>query len=78
MVAALKPEQFLNGMRGCGSALPHARIDTVDGVVRITGESVFRGYFPAFQEERSWTTGDLGASDPAAACQSSGGSTASW
>ena len=64
MVAALKPEQFLNGIRGCGSALPHAGIDTVDGVVRITGESVFRGYFPAFQEERSWTTGDLGAIGP--------------
>jgi O-succinylbenzoic acid--CoA ligase len=61
MVAALRPEQFLNGVRGCGSALPHAHIDVADGVVRITGESVFRGYFPAFREERSWTTGDLGA-----------------
>jgi O-succinylbenzoic acid--CoA ligase len=60
MVAALRPEQFLNGVRGCGSALPHAHIDVADGVVRITGESVFRGYFPAFREERSWTTGDLG------------------
>jgi o-succinylbenzoate---CoA ligase len=60
MVAALRPEQFLSGMRGCGQALPHARIDIADGIVRITGESVFRGYFPGFNEGRSWMTGDLG------------------
>ena len=60
MVAALRPEEFLGGMRGCGSALPHARIDLVGGVVRITGESVFRGYFPGLLDGRSWTTGDLG------------------
>jgi O-succinylbenzoic acid--CoA ligase len=64
MVAALRPEQFLGGMRGCGSALPHARIEAADGVIRVSGESVFRGYFPAFQEERSWTTGDLGGFGP--------------
>jgi o-succinylbenzoate---CoA ligase len=61
MVAALRPEQFLNGMRGCGPALPHARIDIANGVVQITGESVFRGYFPGLDEGRTWTTGDLGA-----------------
>lgn len=60
MVAALRPEEFMNGMRGCGSALPHAGLDLVDGVVRVTGESVFRGYFPELLEERSWVTGDLG------------------
>lgn len=63
MVAALRPEQFRNGMRGCGFALPHARIDLVDGVVRIAGESVFRGYFPEMRAQRSWTTGDLGSFD---------------
>lgn len=61
MVAALTPEQFLDGMRGCGCALPHARIDLVGGVVRVSGESVFRGYFPDAPEARSWTSGDLGA-----------------
>jgi O-succinylbenzoic acid--CoA ligase len=61
MVSALRPEEFLGGMRGCGSALPHARIDLVGGVVRVAGESIFRGYYPDFLEERSWTTGDLGA-----------------
>ena len=63
MVAALKPEQFLNGIRGCGNPLPHARIDIVDGIVRVAGESIFRGYFPDTLEERVWTTGDLGVFD---------------
>jgi o-succinylbenzoate---CoA ligase len=63
MVAALKPEEFLGGIRGCGTPLPHARIDIVDGVVRVSGESVFRGYFPQMSVEHSWTTGDLGVFD---------------
>ncbi|HXQ79903.1 MAG TPA: AMP-binding protein [Opitutaceae bacterium] len=64
MVAALKPEQFLSGRRGCGAALPHARIDIgPGGIVRIAGESLFRGYFPEMRSERSWTTGDVGAFD---------------
>lgn len=61
MVAALRPEEFLGGMRGCGSALPHARIDMVDGVVRVAGESIFRGYYPGITQERRWTSGDLGS-----------------
>jgi O-succinylbenzoic acid--CoA ligase len=63
MVAALKPEQFLAGIRGCGNPLPHVTIDTVDGILRVAGESIFRGYFPEIRIERSWTTGDLGAFD---------------
>lgn len=63
MVAALRPRQFLDGMRGCGSPLPHARIDFDDGFIRVTGESVFRGYYPAFEESRTWKTQDLGAFD---------------
>jgi o-succinylbenzoate---CoA ligase len=64
MVAALKPWQFLGGQRGCGAALPHATIETVDGIVRVTGESVFRGYFPEKRAGRSWTSGDLGSLGP--------------
>lgn len=63
MVAALKPEQFLAGIRGCGTPLPHARFDIVDGVIKVGGDSIFRGYFPDFMEERTWTTGDLGVFD---------------
>jgi O-succinylbenzoic acid--CoA ligase len=64
MVTALKPEQFLRGVRGCGAPMPHARIDLVGGVVRIAGESVFRGYFPGTREGDSWTTGDMGSFTP--------------
>jgi O-succinylbenzoic acid--CoA ligase len=64
MAAALRPEEFLRGMRGCGSPLPHARIDLVDGgIVRISGESLYRGYHPQYREDRAWTTGDIGAFD---------------
>jgi O-succinylbenzoic acid--CoA ligase len=64
MVAALKPWQFLGGLRGCGAALPHARIETVGGIVKVTGESVFRGYFPERTAGRSWTSGDMGSFGP--------------
>jgi o-succinylbenzoate---CoA ligase len=63
MVAAVKPAAFLNGMRACGPPLPHAQIDVVDGIVRVAGESVFRGYFPDWTVGRSWTTQDLGMFD---------------
>jgi O-succinylbenzoic acid--CoA ligase len=63
MVAALKPSQFLAGMRGCGRALPHARIDLEDGIVQVTGESIFRGYFPNRSESRTWVTQDEGTFD---------------
>ena len=61
MVAAVRPEQFLEGMRGCGPAMPHARIELADGVVRVSGESVHRGYYPGRAEGSSWISGDLGA-----------------
>ena len=65
MVAAQRPGEFVEGPRGCGTALPHARIDIAEGgVIRVSGESVFRGYFPEFREERTWVTGDLGSLDP--------------
>lgn len=65
MVAALKPGDFLAGRRGCGEPLPHARIEIVEGgLIRVAGESLFRGYFPDVRTERSWTSGDLGAFDP--------------
>jgi len=64
MAAALRPEEFLQGVRGCGAALPHARIEIADGgAVRISGESLYRGYHPQFRDDRAWTTGDLGAFD---------------
>ena len=64
MVTALRPEEFLAGARSSGGALPHARVTlTKDGVVRIAGGSVFRGYFPKTKRARTFTTEDLGRLD---------------
>ena len=64
MVTALRPEEFLEGARSCGAALPHARVRvTKAGVVRIAGESVFRGYFPETRRGRTFVTEDLGRID---------------
>lgn len=66
MVTALRPREFLGGVRNSGAALPHARVTlTRAGRVRIAGESVFRGYFPTRARARSFTTEDLGQLDQA-------------
>jgi O-succinylbenzoic acid--CoA ligase len=64
MVAALKPAEFLAGERSSGAALPHAKISLgPGGVVRIAGESVFRGYWPERVEARQLETDDVGCLD---------------
>lgn len=64
MVTALRPEEFLAGHRGCGSALPHARVDlSADGVIQIAAESLFRGYYSHWREAGPWLTEDLGCFD---------------
>jgi o-succinylbenzoate---CoA ligase len=64
MVTALRPEEFLAGARSCGAALPHARVAVNgEGVVCVTGESVFRGYFPELKEAGEFVTEDLGRLD---------------
>ena len=64
MVAALRPQEFLAGARSSGSPLPHARVSIdLDGVVRVSGDSVFHGYFPETNEAREFATEDLGRID---------------
>jgi o-succinylbenzoate---CoA ligase len=64
MVAAQQPEEFLAGDRSCGRAMPHARINlTSDGVIRVAGDSVFRGYWPEWSDARDFVTQDLGRID---------------
>lgn len=64
MVTALRPAEFLAGARSCGAALPHARVDlAADGVVRVGGASLFRGYYPAWTDAPRFTTEDLGEFD---------------
>lgn len=64
MVTALRPEEFLNGARDSGRALPHARLTLMaEGTVRIEGESVFRGYYPARDARRLFVTEDMARCD---------------
>lgn len=64
MVAAQTVAEFAAGDRSSGRVMPHARI-TLDatGRVCITGDSVFRGYFPTGRPDRSFLTDDLGKWD---------------
>ncbi len=65
MVTAVRPEEFLAGDRSAGRALPHARLwRDADGVVQVSGSSLFRGYYPAWRHERTYfATADLGEVD---------------
>lgn len=65
MVSALLPEEFAAGRRSAGRALPHARIEVnAEGVLRVEGASLFRGYFPHWRDEGDgFTTADLGSLD---------------
>jgi O-succinylbenzoic acid--CoA ligase len=65
MVAALRPEEFLAGRRGCGPALPHARLQLDgSGTIQIAGESLFRGYYPEWRIGGGpWAAEDLGHFD---------------
>ncbi|HTJ78184.1 MAG TPA: AMP-binding protein [Rariglobus sp.] len=64
MVAALRPSEFLEGRRGSGTPLPHARI-TLDGEsgVVIEAGSLFRGYWPEFRAAGPWSADDTGVFD---------------
>jgi O-succinylbenzoic acid--CoA ligase len=64
MVAALRPREFGAGERSCGRALPHARLRIGrGGVVRISGQSLFRGYAGERRGAAEFATGDLGSID---------------
>jgi O-succinylbenzoic acid--CoA ligase len=64
MVTALTPADFLLGARSSGPALPHATVRIgSDGAVIVGGDSLFRGYHPAWRERVEFTTGDLGRLD---------------
>lgn len=61
MVTALRPAEFLNRDRSSGKDLPHARTRlNADGVVCVSSESMFRGYFPSWREIGEFETEDRG------------------
>jgi o-succinylbenzoate---CoA ligase len=64
MVAALRPDEFLGGSRSCGRPLPHVQMTlATEGVILIEGESLFRGYYPAWRKPVGFRTSDLGTVD---------------
>jgi O-succinylbenzoic acid--CoA ligase len=64
MVTALRPAEFLAGVRSNGSVLPHATvaIDADDRIV-LGGPSLFRGYYPAWRDPAGFPTQDRGQLD---------------
>jgi O-succinylbenzoic acid--CoA ligase len=64
MVAAQRPEEFAGGDRSAGRPMPHASIAIgAEGAVTVTGESVFRGYWPEETTTRTLVTSDTGELD---------------
>ena len=65
MIAAQLPEEFMAGARNCGRIMPHARVTVgpTDGVLSVTGASLFRGYWPELRPSRDFTTEDIGRID---------------
>ncbi|NEQ27930.1 MAG: AMP-binding protein, partial [Microcoleus sp. SIO2G3] len=64
-VATLRPEQFLQGRRSCGSVLPHAQIRCdATGQIQIQARSLCLGYYPdRFLPNQPFTPDDLGYFD---------------
>ena len=64
MITALRPEEFLAGGQGSGTALPHAKVTLgEDGRVSVDGASLFFGYWPEMRAGGAWATEDLGSWD---------------
>jgi len=64
MVAALRPAEFLAGERSSGTPLPHVHLGlTETGLVRVAGDSIFRGYCPDWNDAGEFITDDLGRFD---------------
>jgi len=73
MVAALRPEEFLSGASGAGRALPHASVRiNEDGLVCVSGASLFHGYLGADSRQGELVTQDLGRIDEAGLLQIEG------
>lgn len=64
MVAGLKAGEFLSGIRSCGTVLPHLTAQiSAEGALAVSGESVFRGYFPQWRAPGEFVTQDGGYRD---------------
>ncbi len=65
-VVALKPADFLAGKNCAGQVLPHANLSlSKAGLISITVQSLFLGYYPNFNYSKILETDDVGAFDQA-------------
>jgi O-succinylbenzoic acid--CoA ligase len=74
-IATLLPQQFLQGVRGCGQVLPHASITILDpqgtpgiqgstGRIGVQSQSLALGYYPQlWPTHHLWISGDMGYVD---------------
>ena len=73
MVTALPPEQFLEGIDGCGQPLPHVelRVDPSSSALQVRSASLALARFqegrwqPLLLEQGWWSSGDRAALNPA-------------
>ncbi len=64
MAVASRPAEFLSGGRSSGTVLPHATLHlSGEGVISLGGQSLFRGYYPAWRAEGVFETADIGRVD---------------
>lgn len=64
MVTALRPEEYLAGIRSSGSALPHVKVRIgPEGEIVLGGDSLFRGFYPEWRENGDFVTQDHGRLD---------------
>ncbi|MBE9222176.1 AMP-binding protein [Cyanobacterium stanieri LEGE 03274] len=67
-ITILKPDDFFAHQKGSGRVLPHAKISIESekeriGKITIRGTSLFKGYYPNYQDYDSFETDDLGYFD---------------
>ena len=61
MVVAQRTGSFLSGDDSCGEVMPQVRLRLDgEGQIWVTGESLFRGYWPETRNAGEWRTDDLG------------------
>ncbi len=64
MVTLLEPQDFLEGMTGCGKPLPNVQVQVKDGCIRIQSPSLCEGYQPDGPTIGPWLeTRDTGTLD---------------
>ena len=64
MVTALRPAEFLAGVRSNGAPLPHGSVRIGEGDrILLSGESLFRGYHPETRDGAEFATQDRGRVD---------------